>query len=81
MSHYECSDCGYSMGVSYGFCSNCTPKEVLEAGVRLKDAEKVAEAQWDEEMKDLKQRFIKDETDSLKKVYEILFNIHSPKNR
>lgn len=27
MAHYDCSNCGERMGIAFGSCSSCTPKE------------------------------------------------------
>ena len=37
MAHYECSNCGASMGIDFGFCKNCTPKEYFIIKEELKD--------------------------------------------
>jgi len=37
MSHYDCNDCGASMGISFGYCNNCTPKEYFDIKEELKD--------------------------------------------
>ena len=29
MSHYDCDNCGYSFGLFYGTCENCTPHVYL----------------------------------------------------
>ena len=29
MSHYDCNNCGYYLGVGYGYCEYCTPKSYL----------------------------------------------------
>lgn len=29
MSHYDCDNCGYSLGIDYGYCEYCTPKSYL----------------------------------------------------
>jgi predicted ATP-dependent serine protease len=31
MAHYDCGDCGASMGIAYGSCDECTPRWVKEA--------------------------------------------------
>ena len=30
MAHYDCSNCGGAMGIAWGICDKCTPKEYLE---------------------------------------------------
>ena len=35
MAHYDCSNCGESMGIAWGSCSTCTPL------LYLKDKEKL----------------------------------------
>jgi hypothetical protein len=59
MAHYDCSNCGDYGGISYGICTNCTPKPLLEASKNLDRAGHNAEAAWIEFSWDLKQEFIK----------------------
>lgn len=30
MAHYDCSNCGAHMGIGFGYCRECTPKEYRE---------------------------------------------------
>lgn len=30
MSHYDCDNCGATMGIAFGSCNNCTPKEYFQ---------------------------------------------------
>jgi hypothetical protein len=35
MAHYDCNDCGASMGISYGLCPDCTPDDVRKAKAKM----------------------------------------------
>ncbi len=45
MAHYDCSDCGASMGIAYGDCGECTPLWVFMA---KKEYDKAREQMWKE---------------------------------
>ena len=42
MAHSDCSYCGAYGGINYGVCTNCTPKPLLEAKEKLKQARAAA---------------------------------------
>lgn len=97
MAHYDCSDCGASMGIGYGYCTECTPKEVFEADRALKEARKRAEREWEisqsnlrfqmqieqleKERNAVKDRFIESEVGELRQRYKTLYDKHNPRNR
>jgi predicted ATP-dependent serine protease len=58
MSHYDCSNCGSTLGLFWGECTNCTPKEYLmlkEEGKKIKAA---AEKSFNEHIINYKLKYI-----------------------
>ncbi len=58
MAHYDCSYCGAYGGINYGICTNCTPKPLLEAKEKLKQARADAEAEWLDFTRALREQFL-----------------------
>jgi predicted ATP-dependent serine protease len=58
MAHYDCSNCGASYGIDWGYCSSCTPKEVLVAKENLAMAQEKANKKWKKKMRDERAAFI-----------------------
>lgn len=79
MSHYECTDCGYPMGISYGECERCTPEEVKKVIKELECARDDAEVAFDKKYKKVKEKFIKEYIADTKKKHDKLFKAHKPK--
>jgi predicted ATP-dependent serine protease len=81
MAHYDCSDCGASMGVGYGICTACTPQEVLEAGKRLQLAVDDARQEFRKRQQRLEHKFVEEKTRNLKRLYDTLYKANRPKSR
>jgi len=79
MAHYDCSDCGASCGIAYGYCTSCTPQEVIKAKKELDSAYKEAQRLWDKKHKKQKDLFIQNYVKSCKKHYEKLYDKYKPK--
>ena len=37
MSHYDCKNCGSHLGIDWGSCEDCTPKEYLDLSKKLRN--------------------------------------------
>ena len=59
MAHYDCSDCGSSMGIAFGYCNSCTPKEYKDAQHELNKIAAEAEVEWSNQTYLLKRQFLK----------------------
>lgn len=46
MAHYDCSNCGASMGIGFGYCTSCTPKEYHDLNRAIGELQTQAEAKW-----------------------------------
>jgi len=55
MSHYDCDNCGYGMGISYGSCENCTPAWVRDAKTKYN-------SQWGDVKKQVGEYFKEERT-------------------
>lgn len=62
MAHYDCSNCGESMGICFGSCSSCTPKEYHDLERSMAELRSWAENRW--------QAHIKAEMEALQKRRE-----------
>lgn len=60
MAHYDCSNCGASMGIHFGECRSCTPPEYHEIIRSIAKVKTAASNAWEqniaEEMKALEAR-------------------------
>lgn len=36
MAHYDCTNCDARHGIAWGYCEECTPKQVLDAREEVK---------------------------------------------
>ena len=52
MTHYDCSNCGESMGIGFGYCSACTPSEFNRIEAEIMDVRRAAEAAWEKNIKE-----------------------------
>ncbi|QJA43135.1 hypothetical protein [Phaeobacter phage MD18] len=59
MAHYDCSNCGDRMGVDFGTCPSCTPKEFHELTAQRRDLMAEAADQWDLDHAELRDRIAK----------------------
>lgn len=69
MAHYDCSDCGESGGIAYGYCDNCTPKEVLRLKELLQQEKKDAAKIFDQQHMKAKNDFIEEYVSQLQSAY------------
>ena len=58
MAHYDCSDCGYGMGIAFGYCVNCTPKEYFDLKEKIYELSREAEREWLLKSEDIRNEFI-----------------------
>jgi len=47
MAHYDCKECGHTLGIDWGVCTNCTPDEYFELMKCVKKIYAEAVAEWD----------------------------------
>lgn len=47
MAHYDCSNCGERMGVDFGSCSSCTPREYHDLVRARGEIRAKAERDWE----------------------------------
>ncbi len=84
MSHYDCSDCGSMMGLRYGKCHNCTPKEVLDLGAELNEKISDARIEFDEkhfeEYEFRKKSFVDEQCSNIRTKYQKAFDKHKPRS-
>jgi predicted ATP-dependent serine protease len=66
MAHYDCDHCGASMGIAFGICENCTPKDYLIKKRELERAEKDAATEFDDVVREIKSSYIKEKTKVLR---------------
>lgn len=59
MAHYDCSNCGSYMGVAFGYCDDCTPKEYKDITHELNGINASALLSWSNETYFLKQQYLK----------------------
>jgi len=48
MAHYDCKNCGHTLGVSFGICENCTPKEYFDLQKEITLLREHALLAWDD---------------------------------
>jgi len=69
MAHYDCSHCGYSMGIDYGSCERCTPLWVKAAERTYNsaryDVKKTVQKEFKEELAAIQKRIDDRESDLL----------------
>ena len=46
MAHYDCSNCGESMGIAFGICKDCTPPEYFQLEIELRCVSSSVEAEY-----------------------------------
>ena len=87
MAHYDCKNCGAHLGIDYGECEECTPKEVFKLEKQLTTAkieaeEKAYEYYWVEKkeidrktqrLKRLVKEFVDKDTKNIKEAYNDAF--------
>jgi len=78
MAHYDCSNCGAFEGIDFGYCTQCTPQEVLDAKKDLEDAKKKAALDFDKKMSEIKCAFIAHSIKSYKETYDRLYHSYKP---
>lgn len=81
MAHYDCDDCGSSLGIAYGHCDNCTPKIVKELNNEYIYQRRIAETEFDSIMKRKKEEFIEDRTRDIREEYKKEYEKHHPRQR
>jgi len=97
MAHYDCADCGASMGIGYGTCRECTPTEVFDAQEELRQAAQKAEVEWEKsvsclgftqqiekikkEQDQAREAFLEPMLKDIRKKAKDLYNKHHPRNR
>jgi hypothetical protein len=79
MSHYDCDNCGAYNGVDYGYCDQCTPKEVLLAKRVYEDAFRLADKKFEDLIENKRQLYIEKQTKALKETFIDLLEKHRPK--
>ncbi len=83
MSHYDCKDCGATMGIGYGLCSSCTPPEVITLKEELKDEINTVEMIYDElnwsSYVSERDKFVEERVGELRKKYQTLYDKHKQK--
>ncbi len=47
MSHYQCKNCGASMGGDYGICQSCTPKEYIDFQSKIHELYCNSNKEWE----------------------------------
>ncbi len=58
MAHYDCTNCGYSMGIDFGSCENCTPKEYFDLWNKWRSILYDADRAWEEHISAERNLFI-----------------------
>lgn len=84
MAHYDCTDCGNSMGIAYGICSNCTPKIVREKEEEFKNAVNKASHEFYQmvgnslrrKIEEKEQKYIDKKVGKLRSEFKSLFEYH-----
>jgi len=79
MAHYDCSNCGESRGVAWGFCPHCTPQCVLEIKDRLQQARESAKFTWLSQNREARKKFVDDAVSRLQTAHDKLVEEHKPK--
>ena len=69
MGHYDCKDCGASLGLHFGVCTNCTPKELLDERAELKEKEQSLLYEWESMMRSEKLKWVKEQISDKKEAY------------
>jgi len=91
MAHYDCYNCGETMGNDYGSCSNCTPKWVVDAkyayNTTRHEVDKQVNEEFKEQIKELeltmdlrKNELMKDARAEYELIYEAGKDWHKLKN-
>lgn len=78
MAHYDCDNCGAYMGIGYGYCDKCTPREVLDAKSKLESAKESAGRKYERLLIDSRYNFIKQETIVEEQKYKELYEKYKP---
>lgn len=71
MSHYDCDNCGSTMGLFWGHCTNCTPKEYLDMKEEAERIYKDIKFEFDEYIEEKKDKWM-DSRLKKTKYYEII---------
>ena len=58
-SHYDCRNCGHYLGINFGQCEACTPKEYFDLQNKIKYLNDSAKIAWDSESIKARGLFIK----------------------
>lgn len=80
MAHYDCTNCGESMGICWGLCKRCTPKEYLDAAAEFRMIRAKAEQEWDDIHSSQKKAFIDHHVSSILATMTRLEELHRPSN-
>lgn len=78
MSHYDCRHCGAIGGIGYGVCHSCTPKEVLEAKKKAKDAYQAEYERVINQYKDEAHKKAQKYSKGLHNAYQEVFTRYAP---
>jgi len=79
MSHYDCTDCGTSMGIAYGVCDKCTPQCVKDAQQAMLSAEAEAYKRYQATRCDEETKYVELSTLKENAHYNELYAKHKPK--
>ena len=79
MAHYDCRDCGASMGIAYGICATCTPSAVYKSKADLRGARERAAATYDDEHEEERDRYIENRVSAYAEIYQKLYDSNKPK--
>ncbi len=81
MAHYDCSNCGAHMGVCFGSCEECTPKEVFEANRKYNSQYHDAVSAWDKLIEKERAKFIAVRTAKAKAEVNRLYKKHNQREK
>lgn len=85
MAHYDCSNCGESMGIAFGMCTSCTPPSIKKLEIKYNAAYANAEAAWNQKIAEITERlerareiFISQEVQKARIDFLEEWNKHAP---
>lgn len=81
MAHYDCSNCGASMGINFGMCNSCTPKEIFDADKKLQRANIEAVQRWDDLVRELRHSTIESWTRAAREERERVYDRLDPRRQ
>jgi len=81
MAHYDCRDCGDHMGIAYGCCKGCTPKEVLKLKEQLTEETATAGKRFDDLQAERREAYVAAMTEDIRLQHEFAYEEHMPERR